>query len=182
MRSWVHKAIGAVQRAVHGPAPTDRPASLAEIPLVGLDGTPVGGLSGRVLLIVNVASRCGFTSQYAGLQALSDRFKGAGLTVIGVPCNQFLGQEPGTAEEIATFCSTTFGVDFPLLEKADVNGPGRSALYRWLIGSAAGRGEEIGWNFEKFLVDRTGEVVARFAPSLSPDDPALVQAVERALA
>ncbi len=181
MASWVHKAIGAVQRVVQGPPPIDRPASLAKVPLVGLDGAAVGDLSGRVLLFVNVASRCGFTPQYAGLQALSVRFREAGLTVVGVPCNQFLGQEPGTADEIATFCSVRFGVDFPLLEKADVNGPGRSPLYRWLVGSEAGRGEDISWNFEKFLVDRTGEVVARFSPNTSPDDPGLVKAILGAL-
>ncbi|MCB9777067.1 MAG: glutathione peroxidase [Alphaproteobacteria bacterium] len=153
--------------------------------LVRLDGSPLpaSALAGRTILFVNVASRCGLTPQYTELEALQQQL-GASLdqpgdfTVIGVPCNQFAGQEPGTAEEIQTFCSTTYGVSFPLLEKQDVNGPGRSALYRYLVGSDAGGGEDIEWNFGKFVVDGEGNVVARFAPTVAPRDPALISAIQ----
>jgi glutathione peroxidase len=117
------------------------------------------------------------TPQYQALQALYDAHKDQGLVVIGVPCNQFAGQEPGDAEQIASFCSATYGVTFPLLEKQDVNGPDRSALYRWLVESPAGGGADIEWNFAKFVVDRDGRVVARFAPTVAPDAPALVAAL-----
>lgn len=144
-----------------------------------LDGSalPARSLAGHTLLVVNVASRCGLTPQYQALQALYDAHKDQGLVVIGVPCNQFAGQEPGDAEQIASFCSATYGVTFPLLEKQDVNGPDRSALYRWLVESPAGGGADIEWNFAKFVVDRDGRVVARFAPTVAPDAPALVAAL-----
>ena len=147
--------------------------------LVQLDGSPLPAerLTGSVVLFVNVASRCGLTPQYTDLVALQARFAERGLVVVGVPCNQFGKQEPGTAEEIATFCSTTYGVDFPLLNKQDVNGPGRSPLYTWLIGD----GPEIGWNFAKFLVDRDGVVKARFAPQVGPLDDAITGAVKAEL-
>lgn len=148
-----------------------------------LDGTPLEAAvwQGKVVLFVNVASRCGLTPQYAGLQELQSRFKARGFTVVGTPCNQFMGQEPGTAEEIGTFCSATYGVDFPLLEKSDVNGTHRSALYRFLIDSPAGGGARIGWNFEKFLVGRDGAVVARFGPKVEPAAPEVVAAIEASL-
>lgn len=147
--------------------------------LVRLDGGPLPAtaLAGRTLLVVNVASRCGLTPQYQALQALYAAHKDQGLVVLGVPCNQFAGQEPGTAEQIATFCSATWGVDFPLLEKQEVNGPGRSALYRWLVDSPAGGGADIEWNFAKFVVDRDGRVVARFAPTVAPDAPQVLAAL-----
>jgi glutathione peroxidase len=132
---------------------------------------------GSAVLVVNVASRCGLTPQYAGLQDLYDRYAGRGLVVLGVPCNQFGGQEPGTADEIADFCSASYGVSFPLTEKVDVNGPDRHALYRDLIGD----GPDIQWNFEKFLVAPDGTVAARFAPQVTPADGQLVAAVEKQL-
>ena len=144
--------------------------------LVRLDGTPLpaAALAGKTVLFVNVASRCGLTPQYAALQALHEAHGDAGVVVVGVPCNQFAGQEPGTPEQIAAFCETTFGVTFPLLQKQEVNGPGRSALYRWLVGSEAGGGKDIEWNFAKFVVDPQGRVVARFAPTVAPDAPAVL--------
>ena len=136
---------------------------------------------GKVVLFVNVASRCGLTPQYAGLVELQQRFGDRGFTVVGAPCNQFLGQEPGSSEEIASFCSVTYGVDFPLLDKQDVNGANRSPLYQWLIGSEPGKGDDISWNFEKFLVGRDGAVVARFSPRTGPTDPTVIASIERAL-
>jgi glutathione peroxidase len=132
---------------------------------------------GSAVLVVNVASRCGLTPQYAGLQALYDRYADRGLVVLGVPCNQFGEQEPGTAGEIQEFCSATYGVTFPLTEKVDVNGPGRHPLYRELIGD----GPDIAWNFAKFLVAPDGTVAARFDPQVTPDDDQLVAAVEKQL-
>jgi glutathione peroxidase len=132
---------------------------------------------GSAVLVVNVASRCGLTPQYAGLQELYDRYADRGLVVLGVPCNQFGGQEPGSADEIADFCSANYGVSFPLTEKVDVNGPDRHALYRDLIGD----GPDIQWNFEKFLVAPDGTVAARFAPQVTPADEQLVAAVEKQL-
>ena len=132
---------------------------------------------GRAVLVVNVASRCGLTPQYAGLQALYDTYADRGLTVLGVPCNQFAGQEPGNATEIAEFCDVNYGVTFPLTEKVDVNGPGRHPLYRELVGD----GPDIQWNFEKFLVDPDGTVTARFGPQTDPQDGQLIAAVEKLL-
>ncbi|MET9147529.1 MULTISPECIES: glutathione peroxidase [unclassified Streptomyces] len=139
--------------------------------------------AGRVVLVVNVASKCGLTPQYAGLEKLHERYAEQGFTVLGVPCNQFMGQEPGSAEEIAAFCSATYGVTFPMTEKAEVNGDGRHPLYERLTGfaDAEGHSGDIRWNFEKFLVGRDGEVVARFSPQTEPDAPELVAAVEARL-
>jgi glutathione peroxidase len=136
---------------------------------------------GKALLIVNVASRCGFTGQYEALVALHEEMKAKGGAVIGVPCNQFGGQEPGTAEEIRSFCATTYGVDFPILEKQDVNGEGRSALYRHLVGSEVGGGSDIKWNFAKFVVDAQGEVRARFGSMKKPGAPAIGKAIAEAM-
>lgn len=138
-------------------------------------------LTDRVVLFVNVASRCGFTKQYTGLQALHEEFSDDGLTIIGVPCDQFGRQEPGSAEEIRTFCQTTYGVTFPMLEKQAVNGAQRSALYTELITSTVGANRDIRWNFEKFLVDREGTVIARFPSHVSPSDPELRAAIQSAL-
>jgi glutathione peroxidase len=155
--------------------------SIFDIEISGLGGEPAGLARhrGRPALIVNVASRCGLTPQYSGLQRLAENYPG--LTVIGVPCNQFGGQEPGTPDEIATFCSTTYGVDFPLTEKVEVNGAGRHPLYTALVETADATGYrgDIRWNFEKFLVDTDGTVVARFAPTVDPRAPELVAAIER---
>lgn len=157
-----------------------------DVPVARLDGTTAtarGIVGDHVALVVNVASRCGLTPQYAGLERLQERYGDAGLTVIGVPCNQFGGQEPGTSEEIATFCSATYGVTFPLTEKIEVNGPGRHPLYAGLVEvpDEKGRTGDIAWNFEKFVVDRSGAVVARFGPQVQPEDERLVAVLERAL-
>ncbi len=140
--------------------------------------------AGKAVLIVNVASKCGLTPQYTGLEKLQEQYAERGFTVLGVPCNQFLGQEPGSAEEIAEFCSATYGVTFPLTEKVEVNGEGRHALYERLVGfaDAEGHSGDIRWNFEKFLIGRDGEVVARFSPQTEPESAELVSAVEGALA
>ncbi|MCQ0021748.1 glutathione peroxidase [Streptomyces somaliensis DSM 40738] len=158
--------------------------SLYDIPLRTLSGEPtsLAEYRGRVVLVVNVASECGLTPQYAGLEKLQQEYGGRGLTVLGVPCNQFGGQEPGGPEEIRTFCSTTYGVTFPLLEKTDVNGPDRHPLYAELTRAADADGEagDVQWNFEKFLVSPEGEVL-RFRPRTEPDAPELVAAIEERL-
>ncbi|MEU9439672.1 glutathione peroxidase [Streptomyces sp. NPDC048304] len=140
--------------------------------------------AGKAVLIVNVASKCGLTPQYTGLEKLQERYGDRGFTVLGVPCNQFLGQEPGTAEEIAEFCSATYGVTFPLTEKVEVNGAGRHPLYQRLVDfpDAEGHSGDIRWNFEKFLIGRDGTVVARFSPQTEPESDALVTAIEAQLA
>ncbi|MFD4562189.1 glutathione peroxidase [Streptomyces sp. NPDC058469] len=140
--------------------------------------------AGKAVLVVNVASKCGLTPQYTGLERLQERYAAQGFTVLGVPCNQFLGQEPGSAEEIAEFCSATYGVTFPLTEKVEVNGDGRHELYDRLVGFADGEGHtgDIRWNFEKFLIGRDGTVVARFSPQTEPESAELVAAVDGALA
>jgi len=143
----------------------------------------LGRYAGKAVLIVNVASKCGLTPQYNGLEKLQERYADQGFTVLGVPCNQFLGQEPGSAEEIAEFCSATYGVTFPLTEKVEVNGEGRHTLYDRLVGFADAEGHtgDIRWNFEKFLIGRDGAVVARFSPQTEPESDEVVTAVESAL-
>ncbi|MEV0968101.1 glutathione peroxidase [Microtetraspora glauca] len=158
--------------------------SILEIPVRTLDGaaTTLGDiLGGRAALVVNVASKCGLTPQYGGLVRLQETYGDRGFTVVGVPCNQFMGQEPGSAEEIQEFCSTTYGVDFPLLEKTDVNGDDRHPLYATLteVSDAEGAAGDIQWNFEKFLVDGAGGVVARFRPRTEPEAPEVVEAIEK---
>ncbi|MHB1929532.1 MAG: glutathione peroxidase, partial [Acidimicrobiales bacterium] len=147
--------------------------ALYDTSIATLDGAPLdlGQFRGSAVLVVNVASKCGLTPQYEGLERLHERFGPKGFTVLGVPCNQFGGQEPGTSEEIATFCSTTYGVTFPMTEKVEVNGPGRHPLYAELTEVPDGSGEagDITWNFEKFLVAPDGEVVARFRPRADPE-------------
>jgi glutathione peroxidase len=137
---------------------------------------------GKVLLIVNVASKCGYTKQYTGLESLYANYKEQGLVVLGFPCNQFGGQEPGTEAEIAEFCSTKFNVKFPLFAKIEVNGPGRAPLYTFLSGEGAKFPGKIGWNFNKFLVGRDGQVIARYESKVAPESEELVKAVEAALA
>lgn len=153
--------------------------------LSSLDGQPdvLAQVKDKVTLIVNVASKCGLTPQYEALEAMHKKYASRGFTVLGVPCNQFMGQEPGTAEEIRTFCSSTYGVTFPLSEKIEVNGDGRHALYAELTSHADADGVDgdIRWNFEKFLVNRSGQVVARFGPQVVPDADAVVTAIEAAL-
>ncbi len=160
--------------------------SLLQQPIARLDGSSatLGEITGgRPALVVNVASRCGLTPQYEALEILHEKYEGRGFTVVGVPCNQFGGQEPGSAEEIADFCSATYGVTFPMTEKVEVNGAGRHPVYDELVRVADqdGRDGDVRWNFEKFLVDGSGAVVARFDPSVVPDDPRVVDAVESLL-
>ena len=179
--------------------------ALYQIPLTCIDGkqTTLAGYLGSVLLIVNVASACGFTRQYAGLEFLYEKYHPRGFVVLGFPCNDFGGQEPGTHGEILQFCTTKFGVQFPLFEKITVNSQGRHPLYRHLIeaqplaqvrpdshfrhqldcyGFGADNYSDVLWNFEKFLVDRQGSAVGRFAPDMPPDDPAILAAIEERLA
>jgi glutathione peroxidase len=139
--------------------------------------------AGKVVLAVNVASKCGLTPQYEQLQAIQDRYQDKGFTVIGFPCNQFLEQEPGTADEIAEFCSVNYGVTFPITEKIEVNGEGRHGVYADLTATADAEGHDgdIRWNFEKFLVARDGSVAARFSPTVIPDAPEITSAIEAAL-
>ncbi|MBD0736421.1 glutathione peroxidase [Streptomyces sp. CBMA29] len=161
------------------------PVSLYDIPLNTIDGDPttLGAHAGKAVLVVNVASKCGLTPQYEGLERLQKRYADRGFTVLGVPCNQFGGQEPGSAEEIQTFCSTTYGVSFPLLAKADVNGANRHPLYARLtdVADAAGEAGDITWNFEKFLVSASGEIVGRFRPRTEPEAAEVVGAIEAQL-
>jgi glutathione peroxidase len=161
--------------------------TLHDTKIARLDGTPatLGEITGgRPALVVNVASKCGLTPQYAQLEALHERYAGRGFTVVGVPCNQFGGQEPGSSEEIAEFCSATYGVTFPMTEKVEVNGPGRHPLYGELVAVADEKGHsgDVTWNFEKFLLDTDGRVVARWNPSVEPDDARIIEAVESVLA
>jgi glutathione peroxidase len=158
--------------------------TLYDIPVHTLSGeeSSLAAFEGTTILVVNVASKCGLTQQYAGLEELQKRYEGRGFSVVGFPCNQFMGQEPGSAEEIQTFCSTSYGVTFPLFEKIDVNGDDRSPVYAQLTQAtdAEGYGGDIRWNFEKFLVAPDG-TVQRFAPQVEPEDPALVGAIEALL-
>jgi glutathione peroxidase len=158
--------------------------SLLDTPIARLDGTPatLGEITGgKPALLVNVASKCGLTPQYTGLEQLQKEYADRGFTVVGLPCNQFGGQEPGAAEEIEEFCSMTYGVTFPMTEKIEVNGDGRHAVYAELVGTEdeQGRSGDVQWNFEKFLVDGSGSVVGRFSPGVEPDDKRLVEAVEK---
>lgn len=156
-----------------------------DIPLHTLAGesTSLAALAGNTLLVVNVASRCGLTSQYTGLERLQNSYAERGFSVVGFPCNQFAGQEPGSAEEIQSFCSTSYGVTFPLFEKIEVNGEGRHPLYSVLteVPDDEGVAGDVQWNFEKFLVGPDGAVVGRFRPKTTPEDPQLVAAIEAQL-
>ena len=157
--------------------------SIYDVAINNLDGTKADlhDLEGKAVLVVNVASKCGLTPQYTGLEKLQEQYADQGFTVLGVPCNQFLGQEPGTAEEIQEFCSTTYGVTFPLTEKVDVNGDARHPLYEALTpvpDSGDGHTGDIRWNFEKFLISPAGEVVARFNPTVEPEAPEVTKAIE----
>jgi glutathione peroxidase len=135
---------------------------------------------GKALLVVNVASKCGLTPQYTGLEQLQKEYADSGFSVLGFPCNQFGAQEPGSHEEIETFCSTTYGVTFPMMEKIDVNGDNRHPIYQDLtqVADAEGKSGDISWNFEKFLISPAGEIVARYGPMTAPDDPKLVADIE----
>lgn len=159
--------------------------AILDIPIHTLSGEPttLREHAGKALLLVNVASKCGLTPQYAGLEKLHEQYAERGFTVLGFPCNQFLEQEPGTPEDIQTFCSMTYGVTFPLYEKLDVNGDSRHPVYAELtqIADDEGKAGDVTWNFEKFLVSPAGEVVRRFRPQVEPQDERLVTAVEESL-
>ena len=157
--------------------------SILDAKIARLDGTAatLGEITGgQPALLVNVASRCGLTPQYTGLEELHERYAARGFTVVGLPCNQFYGQEPGSADEIAEFCSATYGVTFPLTEKIEVNGDDRHEIYRTLVKAPNEKGEagDVTWNFEKFLLAADGTVIARLHPQVEPDDPRLVDAIE----
>jgi glutathione peroxidase len=155
-------------------------SSVHEFTLNSIDGkpAPLSAYQGKVVLIVNVASRCGFTPQYAGLEALYEKYKDRGFTILGFPANNFGGQEPGTNEEIKTFCSSKYNVTFPMYAKISVKGDDKAPLYQFLT---AATGSEIQWNFTKFLVDKNGKVVARFEPKVTPESPEVTEAIEKAL-
>jgi glutathione peroxidase len=176
--------------------------AIYDIPVKTIEGAPasLGNYAGKVLLVVNVASKCGLTPQYEGLEALYKARKGEGLEVLGFPANDFKGQEPGTNDEIAAFCSTTYGVDFPMFEKIEVTGPNKHPLYQALtkaqpkaerddamrtrlqgFGIETGGPGEVLWNFEKFLIGRDGQVIGRFAPNIEPNDAGLTAALDKAL-
>ena len=154
-------------------------SSVHEFTLNSIDGkpAPLSAYQGKVVLIVNVASRCGFTPQYAGLEALYEKYKDRGFTILGFPANNFGGQEPGTNEEIKTFCSSKYNVTFPMYSKISVKGDDKAPLYQFLTAT----GGEIQWNFTKFLVDKDGKVVARFEPKVTPESPDVAEAIEKAL-
>ncbi len=178
--------------------------AILNTPLTTIDGQPttLAAWESKVLLIVNVASKCGLTPQYEQLEQLHEHYNEQGFSVLGFPCNQFLGQEPGSEEEIKTFCSTTYGVTFPMFNKLDVNGEHRHPLYQQLVqaqpeaitppdsgfyermaskGGLPAQQGDILWNFEKFLINRQGKVIARFSPDMTPDDATLVEQVKQAL-
>lgn len=200
-------AADPVAKADPKPAPTPTTADPSKLPAAGTAPAPVqiakeldpmwdvsiktlqgkdaklADYKGKALLLVNVASKCGLTPQYATLEALQKKYGPKGFTVIGFPCNQFNGQEPGTAEEIQEFCSTTYGVTFPMMEKIEVNGADRHPIYQALtpLQDSSGHTGDIRWNFEKFIVSADGTQVTRFSPKTKPDDPAVIAAVEAAL-
>jgi glutathione peroxidase len=157
--------------------------SIESIPVKDIDGkaTSLKAYDGKVLLIVNVASHCGFTPQYKALEAVYEKYKGKGFAVLGFPCNQFGAQEPGTNEEIKQFCSSKYNVTFPMFDKIEVNGPGRHALYVALAGQESPFPGDIKWNFTKFLVGRDGKIVKRFESRTTPDSPEVLAAIEAAL-
>ena len=196
-----YRRIGA--HAIHSKRSPMTPP-LYDIPLKRLDGSPttLAEFQGQVLLIVNLASKCGFTPQYAGLESLFENYRERGLQVLGFPCNDFAAQEPGSAEEIQSFCTATYGVQFPLFEKTQINSEPRHPLYAALIAARPAsvapadsdlreklaeckllpqNDSDVLWNFEKFLVDRNGQVIQRFAPDVAPDAPMLIAAIEAAL-
>ena len=163
----------------------DKLAPIWDVPLHTLSGAPttLGAYKGKALLVVNVASKCGFTPQYAGLEALEKKYEPRGLEVIGFPCNQFGKQEPGTAKDIQEFCSATYGVTFPMMAKSDVNGVGRNDVYKVLakIPDPEGKAGDVGWNFEKFVISADGTKVTRFRSPVKPEDPTVIAAIEAAL-
>ena len=174
----------AVAVAVQGMASAGDISSVHSIPLKDIDGkaTSLGDFKGKVVLLVNVASKCGLTPQYKALQAIHEKYKDRGFTVIGVPSNDFAGQEPGTNEEIKKFCSSNYDVTFPLMDKVKVNGDGQHPLYTRLTGKNSEFPGDVEWNFGKFLIGADGKVLKRFAPRTAPDAPEITSAIEAALA
>jgi glutathione peroxidase len=165
--------------------PSNERALIFDSPIKTLDGKPtsLAAYRGKALLLVNVASRCGLTPQYEGLEQLEKRYAAQGFEVLGFPCNQFAGQEPGSPEEIKKFCSTTYGVTFPIFEKIEVNGAGRHAIYNALTRhpDVNGQAGDVKWNFEKFVVTADGTHLTRFRPNVTPEDPTLIAAIEAAI-
>ena len=159
-------------------------APIYDIKLKDIDGkdTSLAQYKGKVLLIVNVASKCGYTPQYKNLEAVFEKYKDKGLEVLGFPCNQFGGQEPGTNEQIKEFCSSNYNVTFPMFDKIDVNGPNRHPLYKELAGEGSPYPGDIKWNFNKFLIGKDGKIIKRFDSKAKPDSPEVTQAIEAALA
>jgi glutathione peroxidase len=177
-------APAAPAAAPTAPSPAETP-SMWNTPIKTLQGQPttLAAHKGKALLLVNVASKCGLTPQYKELEDLQKKYEAKGFTVVGFPCNQFGGQEPGSPEQIAEFCSATYGVTFPMMEKIEVNGDKRHDIYKTLtdIADASGHKGDIRWNFEKFLVGRDGNVIERFSPMVDPEAPEVVEAIEQAL-
>jgi glutathione peroxidase len=178
------QAKPAAANVASAPSPSETP-SMWNTPLKTLQGQPttLAAHKGKALLLVNVASKCGLTPQYTALEQLQKKYEAKGFTVVGFPCNQFGGQEPGSPEQIAEFCSATYGVTFPMMEKVDVNGAGRHPIYKELtqIADATGTKGDIRWNFEKFVVSADGSSITRFSPETTPDDPTVIAAIEKAL-
>jgi len=172
--------------SAHAAPPASKTGSVYDFTLKSIDGqpTPLSEYRGKVLLLVNVASHCGFTPQYAALEALYEKYKDKGLVVVGIPANNFMGQEPGTNEEIKTFCTKKYNVSFPMMSKVSVGGDDKTPLYQFLTGKSTNPkfSGEIQWNFTKFLVGRNGALVARFEPATTPDSPEVTSAIESALA
>ena len=158
--------------------------SIYDVTMKDIDGkeTSLSAYKGKVLLIVNVASKCGFTPQYKGLESVYEKYKGKDFTILGFPCNQFGGQEPGTSEEIKEFCSSKYNVTFPMFEKIDVNGPKRHPLYTLLAGEGSPFPGDIKWNFNKFLIGKDGKILKRFDSKVTPESPEVTAAIEAALA
>jgi len=164
--------------------PASIPSSFYSIPIHSLDGQPLdlSQFKGRVVMVVNVASKCGFTKQYEGLENLYKEYKDQGLVILGAPSNDFGGQEPGTAEEIAEFCSLTYGVTFPMTEKVDIKGEDRHPLYQFLTQSSSAHSGNVRWNFTKFLIDKNGTIVDRFSPNTKPKSKKILDAITTQLA
>ncbi len=160
-------------------------SSVYDFTMPAIDGqeTPLASFKGKVALVVNVASRCGYTPQYTALESVYEKYKGDGLVVLGFPANNFMGQEPGSNQEIKTFCTRTYHVSFPMFSKISVKGPDKAPLYQYLTGKEDNpqTGGEIKWNFTKFLIGRDGSIVARFEPAVTPDSPEVTAAIEKAL-
>lgn len=179
-------ALGVIAMAVStGSASADDHECALNFKMATIDGEKVDleQYEGKVVLVVNVASKCGLTPQYTGLEEIYNKYKEKGFVVLAFPCNQFGGQEPGTEADIKTFCSTKYNVSFPMFSKVEVNGGGAAPIYKYLTSKdlePAGKGD-ISWNFEKFLIDRDGQVIGRFSPRTKPNDPALVSAIEAQL-